>query len=483
MWSGRQRPCVAAPAGAEWVHLFQCYRDIVCEASSRHEQFGPACRTGTEPEFVCRGRLARGAAAVERDHHRSRLHRGARTRAAARRGTPRREIRAGSKDVDILEETEALRLKTAQAKVLAEDQARLANRRLYFAHLNLAQHALDAGRIEAARELLDRHAGSSSEDDIRGFEWHYLNRRAASVEPVELKGHTESVLRLAISPDGQRLASASADGTVKVWDPATGRELLALTGHTGPVLCVTFSPDGERIATSGEDRTVRLWDAETGSAARSFDGHADAVVGVVFNQNGTQLASASADETVKLRDLTSGDELSSLSGYDAWVKNISFVADWKWLPTVSWDATIKKWMKRARQASTAGKRHRFLLTNVAFSPDGRRVASASGDAAVRLWDVSSDSQGWPIGQLWRTLESASDVVNCMTFSPDGQRMATASDDHFVRLWDIETGEIVLTLRGHAAPVWHLAFSPDGRRIASASADGAVMIWDASPVHP
>jgi WD40 repeat protein len=105
---------------------------------------------------------------------------------------------------------------------------------------------------------------------------------------------------VAFSPDGSRLASAGQDGSVRVWDVATGAQLLTLKGHAGAVLAVAYNPDGSRLATAGADQTVRVWEAATGHELLTLRGHTDRIRGVAFSPDGRRLASASEDETVRI---------------------------------------------------------------------------------------------------------------------------------------------------------------------------------------
>jgi WD40 repeat protein/serine/threonine protein kinase/Flp pilus assembly protein TadD len=405
-----------------------------------------------------------------------------------------------------------------QAKKKLEEQLKINN------DINVA---LEAAKLKLAKILyLDRVAFAwtlwqvgdrlhsaellaNCDEQYRNWEWHHLNIKTRHL--LTLAGHKGQVRHISYSPDGKRLASASEDHTVKIWDAATGEVLANLVGHKDLVEQVNFSPDGRWLTTASHDKTVKLWDASSGKEVATLAEPNDLVERVSFspdgkwlataNQNnavtiwdasngkqlaklarhlkrvtflrfsldGKQLATASEDKTVKVWEVPTGKELATLIGHQDKIVHVFFSPTRQQLATASEDNTVKLWDTTTGKEVNSFVGHKDWVVYVCVSPDGKRLASASLDGTAKLWDAAS---GMELEPLWNSARVAQ-----ICFSPDSQLLATATQDQSITLWQASTGKELAKLNGHTHRIVQLIFSPDGQRLASASEDKTVRLWD------
>jgi eukaryotic-like serine/threonine-protein kinase len=317
----------------------------------------------------------------------------------------------------------------------------------------------------------------------------------ASPEARTISGPTGGFSGVDFSPDGKRLASGSGtwdatkkahvSGEVKVWDTQSGQELVTVKGLVAGVNNVAFSPDGKRMAGATADKTVKVWDAQSGQELLALEGG----FSVIFSPDGKRLAGTSDDNTVKLWDAQSGQELLTLKGHTHKVYSVAFSPDGKRLASRSGDWTdnrqgylsgqVKVWDAQTGQELLSLKVNNKKAGSVAFSPDGKRLAWVSAGilwqrkpGEMKVWDAQT-------GQELLALNTI-DIYSSVAFSPDGKRLASATRDNTVKVWDAQSGHELLsvTLPGGATTV---AFSPDGHRLASNGSNGTVKIYNATPL--
>jgi WD40 repeat protein len=399
------------------------------------------------------------------------------------------------------QEAEERRAESARADQEASAKRRLALK-LYFKNIALARLEFADNNLSRANELL-----SECDADLRGWEWHFLDRYFHP-EFMTLRQHTTGVVSLAFSSDGDRLVSLSSvlqnrriyddvlsqrkptttsmhgtAGAIRIHRTADGQELLRIDPKADLVCCVALSPDGNSVACSGgtlsESGFVKVFDARSGAELFAMTGHSGPVRSIAYSPRGQYLASAGDDGMAKLWDTNTGKLVRTIAARDSSITSlgaIGFSPDGKLLAgALTEAATVRVWDTATGRQVRELRGHTGNVTRLAFSPDGGRLATASEDRMVKVWDLAT-------GRELLTLVGHMDGVASVAFSPDGKRLVSAGYDNTVRVWDSGTGLLCFTLAGHVRAVLDVAYSPDGNRIATASLDDTVKLWRARDGH-
>ncbi|MFF3762807.1 AAA family ATPase [Streptomyces sp. NPDC001922] len=296
---------------------------------------------------------------------------------------------------------------------------------------------------------------------------------AASHLRTRLDGHTDTVRDIAWSPNGNRLATASRDGTARVFDARSGRPLLVLPTDGAMVESVAWSPDSSHIATAGRDRVVRLWDASSGNPDLLLTGMTDVGRQVAWSPDGRHIAATSKDCVVRVWETGTATPVQELRGHRDDVWGVAWSPDGTRLASASHDQTAIVWNLATSAAVAQLTGHSDFVEGVAWSPDGRCVATGSGDHTARIWDAET-------GELRLLMRGHTDYVWNLAWSPDGRMLASASSDRSVRVVSTEDAKVLAVLRGHTDTVWGVDWSPTGTQLATGSTDGTGFIWDLRP---
>ena len=435
-----------------------------CFAGNPQDRFGSMAQLTKQ----LRGLPERRAALERREAEQASLE-----RAAYRRGV----VRAASLAGVVLGLFAALAMvalkqsQRAQAAAEAERRERTTAQRhlrhLYAANMIFAQQAWEQNNFGNLRQLLEETATYPE----RGFEWYYWQRQT-HLELKTMRGHQGGVRSAAISPDGQRILTASEDRTAKVWETASGRELFALKGHGDWIRSAAFSPDGHRIATGSDDLTARLWDAATGKELLRLQGYGAQIWSVVFSPDGQRIVTGGLAPTASMWEAASGKELLTLRGHRGPIASVAFSSDGQRIVTASYDQTAKVWEAGSGKELFTLTGHTGPILSVALSLDGQRIVTTSWDRVAKVWEATS-------GKELFTFRGHGDSVLSVGFSPDGQRIVTGSADRTAKVWEAASGKELFTLKGHGNSIMSVAFSKDARQIVTGSMDETAKVWDAA----
>jgi WD40 repeat protein/tRNA A-37 threonylcarbamoyl transferase component Bud32 len=283
--------------------------------------------------------------------------------------------------------------------------------------------------------------------------------------------HTAWVSAIAWSPDGKRLASASWDKTVHIWDAANCKTLLVYRGHTQPVKSVAWSPNGDYIASGGWDNSVQIWDTEKGIPLPDTYQHKAQIEAVVGSPNGVYIASAGHDCKVQVWRAADQYTFFVYEGHKGPIWSIAWSPDGKYIASASHDKTVQVWEALTGKQIQVYYDHNRQVATVSWCYDGHLLASGDRDGWVHVWSKTD-------GNMVLNYRDAVGAVKALSWSPRSMYLASAVKS--VQIWHLTTTlptAPYFTYTGHTDWVNALSWSPDGRQIATTSDDKTVQVWD------
>ncbi|MCO6492756.1 MAG: caspase family protein [Phaeodactylibacter sp.] len=331
---------------------------------------------------------------------------------------------------------------------------------------------------------------------------------AASHTPAQIPeltipvGHSDDVVTVAFSPDGQYVLTAGLDRIAKLWN-RQGQELATFSKHTNYIFDAAFSPDGQYIITAGDDATAVLWNLQ-GQPLHTYQSHLGWVRCLAFSPDGQRFVTGGMDGQAFMWDLR-GRLVQALPAYSAFYHDLAYSRDGQYIVSAAGPLlvlldnkgqTIRQIVQDSQaikavafspdaQLIAAGTEegrlmlwnqmgakswditaHERMVTSVDFSRDGKTILSSSSDGTIKIWSAS--------GQLIRTISQAP-CFNDAVFSPDGAAILSSGPDTAAHLWSLE-GELLQSFQGYAHSVLSVAFAPDGKSFLTGHDDGLARTW-------
>jgi eukaryotic-like serine/threonine-protein kinase len=308
-----------------------------------------------------------------------------------------------------------------------------------------------------------------------------LSPKLLSPKPLyEYDGHSSIVRDVAWSPHGGRIASASDDGTVQVWDATTGGNVFTYRDQSSGVYRLDWSPDGKQIVSGGYDNTARVWDVTNGNTIFTYHGHSGIVYAVSWSPDGTRIASGGNDNTVQVWDATTGNHVSIYHGHSTnypAIYEVAWSPDGKYIASVDNFETVHIWHADTGNDVFIYHANGQVWTGV-WSPNSKYIAFAnSGNTSANTGGTVEvvDTGNWSTIYTYRGHSSSLAYGHSVTWASDSMRIASAEDKE-MHIWDATTGNNISISRGKFD--YAIKWSPDGKFIASIAGrpDYTIEVW-------
>jgi WD40 repeat protein len=341
----------------------------------------------------------------------------------------------------------------------------------YITDMQLAGKAWEQGKLEPTLATLTNYLPGPGDVDLRDFAWHYLWNRC-HMEELRLAEHTGPVCAAKFSPDDKLIATASHDGTARIWDAKTGVSLAVLRGHQGNVNCLSFMPDGKLLFTGADDGALKVWTVPNGELLATVPRHQGDMLCLAVHPEGKFVATAGVDSVIRLWEVDQRKHVGDFTGHDKWVRGLVFSPDGLQLFSAGHDSTVRAWDVSTQQqiwstivddkslSCIASRRNRPMLA----------VGSSSGE----VYMLNRDD-----GLVTDSVKSEQGWVRGVRFCNDSNHLYAVGTVPVLRYWGLSGSKLQGFRRNlgvHTDVVWSVDYSADGTRVLTASNDGTAKVW-------
>lgn len=350
----------------------------------------------------------------------------------------------------------------------AVDRENATRRFLYAADMGQAHRLWQNQQVDRAQALLDRYLPAAGQDDLRTFEWRFLQKLCQN-HPQNLAGHAANLAHIQYSPDGRQLASADEGGTIRIWDAESGKLLSTLSANTSAIKKLGYFADGKTLFSIGADRALRLWDLESRRQRRSFWWFWSNLSDAACSPDGRRMAVADAGGWVYLWDTQRGQVLGQIAAHPGrGVRSVVFSPDGTRIATGGKDQTARVWDAATRAEIAVLQPHLGPIDAVCFSPDGRRLATGGVDRTLRVWQIADPAKP---EFVW----SGGDEIVGVGFGRQAERVWAACKNGTLNYLSTAGAERS-TVHTDTAHLRSASVTADLARIASTAGDRTIQLW-------